>query len=103
MAKSSFKWGDFEPDISGIREIFHSGPVQGELQGLADSIAADCNAGAEAGTKNGLNVPAYGTSMDQGKYTSIGVVHPSSKYGFFDQKKTDRLRGFADSPPGSSL
>lgn len=89
--------GGFVPDMAGIREIMHSAGVQKELGKAAKEIADSCNEQAASRTEDPLRQPAYRPFVDQGRYTSLGVVATASKYGRYDQHENQTLDGFAES------
>lgn len=84
---------DFRPDIAGIREILHSGPVQEELSQIAAGMAASANAQARdhGNYRSWQSVPPYDHGMAQGKFTSIGTVHTVSAQGRRDEAQYHTL------------
>lgn len=85
---------EFEPDMAGIRELFHSDGIQSALSAQAERIASGSNMAAQMRTRNGLNVPAYESGMDQGKFTSIATVSTHSTFGKFDNAKHHTLESY---------
>ena len=75
----------FRPNISGIREILHSGGVKAELQSHADRIANACNAQAEA-HYGPLEVPAYWSAVNDHRNVAVGRVFTASKMGRLDER-----------------
>lgn len=80
----------FEPDIAGIREILHCDGVHVELGEIASAVGQAANGGFQAHFPS-ARVPGYATAIDEGKYTSLGVVYTQTKLGMVDEAKYHTL------------
>ena len=79
---------EFTPDLAGIREVLHSDGVQKQLRSVGNGIASACC--AEANDPHGDGRP-YVCDIDQGKLTSLAIVHTHTLYGRRDEAKHQRL------------
>lgn len=83
----------FEPDIHGIRAILHSQGVNAALEKWTQGVASACNADMES-EPNTRGDGEYKAYLDNGTYTSIGVVGTHGYAAMMDQKRHHRLERF---------
>lgn len=79
MADFDYKFGNFEPDSSGIMELFKSQNMQNALMEAARNKASEANARARSTTRWGLKHDPYGPDTKVLSKTAIGRVNTKSK------------------------
>lgn len=87
---------DFEPSISGIREVLKGGGVQDELATIVADIgrAANMTAIEHAHGGSQLDLMPFATSMDVAQWTAIGEVRTATKVGLAMESKYHILESF---------
>ena len=80
----------FTPNIGGIRAVLHSAGVKAQLAEHAERIAGACNEQA-SDHMGDLDVPAYGSAVNDHRTTSVGRVFTASKMGCIDEAHNHTL------------
>lgn len=94
MASFTGQFGQFRPYLRGIREVLHNDGVHAMLAELASAGADEACSAAEGRRSPGnqwREAPPYRWAVDEGRYTSIGVVFTASAEGRRDQLENHTL------------